>query len=139
MEPSSTSNLGAVFAYFRWADELSGRVRDLPSDDDVLAALFLRTWLGALGAAAEGWNALGLKHPIVTRLLAQTVPRIDRVGERAFADLLRAARRDVFRFTAADNPPGVKSFLRTPGAIEWAHDLHVALRAFFEQGVKQRG
>lgn len=120
-----------LLSYFRWADQMSDRFRELPADEEALATMYLRTWLGALSALVEGWRTFGLSHPPVDHLLVDGRPRMGAGDELTYEHLLRIAQADVFRFTAAGSPPGIVAFLRVPGAVEWAHDLHLAFREFY--------
>lgn len=139
MSPQTDTAATVLFPYFKWADELRGRFRDIPADDDALATMYVRSWLGALHALLEGWKASSLSHPVVSPLLGKTTGR--NLGPVdgppiAFEYLLQAARRDVFHYSGGGSPPGIALFMRTPGALEWAYTLHRAFESFFAERLR---
>lgn len=118
-----------LLPYFQLAEELNGRLRDLPRGDDSTATMYMRAWLGALGALVDGWSSSGLDHPAVAPLLAATTITPGR--KERLTDLLAVARKDVFRYSGSASPPSIAAFVTTPGALEWAGNLHRAFRSFF--------
>ncbi len=132
---------GVLFFYFQWADEMNVRFRS-SAGGDALAAMYLRTWLGALHALVEGWPSVGASDAAVDALLAcRTGRKYDRDGvevQETYPDLLRRVRNAVFHFSSLHNPPAVAKFLDTPGALGWANNLHACFRSFFDKLARHR-
>jgi hypothetical protein len=131
-------NPGVLFFYLQWADEMFSRWMNHGAADAV-SSLYMRTWVGALYAVAEGWRELELTDPVVDLLLAQRtgrkIPATKGSPERdeRFVDLLRRARNDVFHFSGQHVPPKLRAFFEKGGAQAWAKNLHGAFRSYFER------
>ena len=138
---SMERNPGVLFFYLEWADEMNARWQ-VAGAADTLGTMYMRTWLGALYAVVEGWNRLGLEHPLVTRLLGMTTgrkfkPKREPERNETFVDLLYGVRNAVFHFSWKHNPPQIATFFETPGALTWANNLHGSFRAFFDQLLRE--
>src|SRR5437899_5300718 len=108
-------NLGVLFFYLQWADEMHARWQ-ARGVADALATMYMRTWLGALYAVVEGWRRLELTDLVVDRLLAMATrrrfkPKKQPERDETFVDLLRGARNAVFHFSLKHNPREIAAFI----------------------------
>lgn len=125
-------HLASLYRYFIWADrlreyfekaivtskEMESSLESMWADD---YGLFMSHWYGALYVVVEGWKGMGLKDPVVDKLLESTN-----------VDLLRQFRNGAFHFQKEyfDNR-FTKFWYDSKQTVHWVRKLNIALGRFF--------
>lgn len=141
-EQEEGPNVGVLFFYLQWADEMYARW-EKHAVADAVGSVYFRTWIGSLYAVVEGWRRLRLSDPLVDRILAGKTggrfkPKKQPERDETFEDVLRGARHDVFHFSWKHYPAGIATFDDTRASLHRAKSLHGAFRAFFATRAARR-
>ncbi|ROP63081.1 hypothetical protein EDF81_1602 [Enterobacter sp. BIGb0383] len=97
--------------------------------------IYLSTWLGFLAVTCEGFRKLNMRILLQIERpeeFKELVSISDKVGRlmKQHADALRKFRNDVFHLRESQEV--IRGFFdRDSIRLDWAHELHVALRDFF--------
>jgi hypothetical protein len=90
--------------------------------------MWLALWLSLLYVVAEGYPELGLRDPLIDKML--TSPHVD---------LLRRFRNGAFHFQRDYFDPRFTDVLSSEAVADWAVRLHNEFKRFFGEWYKSRG
>jgi len=90
--------------------------------------MWLALWLSLLYVVAEGYQELGLRDPLIDKML--TSPHVD---------LLRRFRNGAFHFQRDYFDPRFTDVLSSEAVADWAVRLHNEFKRFFGEWYKSRG
>jgi hypothetical protein len=130
-------HLASLHRYFIWADRLReyfentilkdpGTSVDLAWADD--CGLFMSHWYGALYVVVEGWKDMGLKDPVIDKLLESTN-----------VALLKRFRHGAFHFQREYFDNRFSNFwYDSKKTVPWVRQLNDAFSQFFLKEVGSR-